>query len=170
LSDFDKLLAALMAGGSTVNVTVINAVHPGGVVNIKNGCVDVEKSGAPHPKKAQGEKKSQSTDVVDDEHTGAADDGPVGGNSEAPIDVTPVERNRGAKNEPTNTSPEATLLAEVKTKILGLSDELTNGVVNDINSLESLSVEQLQSILDCDDGALDDIDDILNALLPDLAF
>lgn len=172
MSDFDKLLAALMAGGSNVNVTVIQAVHAGGVVNIKNGCVDVEKSGTPTPKKAQGEKKSQAAEVVDDEHTSAADDIPVGGNGEAPIDVTPIERNRGSKNEATNTTPESTLLAEAKTKILGLSDSLINGVVNDIDRLESLTDEQLQSILDCDDTDLDDLDDldgILNALFPDLA-
>lgn len=161
MSDFDKLLAALMAGGSNVNVTVIQAVHAGGVVNIKNGCVDVEKSNA--PKKAQGEKKSQSTEPVDDEHTSAADDGPVGGSEDVSVDETPIERTRGA----TNTPPESTLLVKVKTKILALSDDLVNRIGNHINRLESLMDDQLQSILDCDD--LDDLDDILNALFPDLA-
>ena len=168
MSDFDKLLAALMAGGSNVNVTVIKEVHAGGVVNIKNGCVDVEKSGAPTPKKAQGEKKSQAAEVVDDDHTSAADDA-VGGDDVAPIELTPVERTRGSNGE--SAPQESPLLAKVKTKIFALGEELTNGIVNDVDKLNDLSDDQLQSILDCEDtdlDYLDNLDAILDALFPNL--
>jgi len=162
LSDFDKLLAALMAGGSTVNVTVINAVHPGGVVNIKNGCVDVEKSNAPTPKKAQGEKKSQEEPLHDD-HTSAAEDA-VGGGDEAPIDTTPAERNRGG-----GTPEGSPLLAQVKGKLLALSEELTNRVVSHIDRISSLSKDDLEKIAAIEDSDLDNLDEILDNLFPDLA-
>ena len=167
MSDFDKLLATLMAGGSSVNVTVIQAVHAGGVVNIKNGCVDVEKSGAPTPKKAQGENKSQVTEA-DDDHNSAADDGPAGRDEDTPIEVTPVERTRGSERG-SQTPQNNPKLEEVKNKLLRLSEELVNGVKDDVEKLNNLNDDQLQSILDCDDTDLDDLDGILDSLFPDLA-
>lgn len=184
MSDFDKLLATLMAGSSTVNVTVIQAVHAGGVVHIKNGCVDVEKPDAPYPKKAQGEKKSQSTEPVDDDHTSAADDGPACSKNDAPVEVTPVERNRGSKASGSGswnstTSPQSnpysithwghTKLADVKYKILSLSEDLTNNVTNNIDLLNTLAENKLDEILAVDDSDFNSLDEILDTLFPNLA-